>query len=291
MTRTRLPLLLAVLAALVLALLPAHALANDAPAAARTPTLSFTESGCTEIAYTRGGLISAVRPLVPERFVLADYPGLPAGAPRRAELLVNEVTCDQGRFPGHGGRRGHYTYLIVSVFVTATKGDQRDGAYVLFYATENRAQRAALRRLGWPVTSLSRRTTAHLTRDTTGSPLGAALHVVGGGWDHELAAVATAPLPQPEESTAQFYRDTRTGPSTLCFANHAAATSASYSGDLRGTRFATVAFAPPVFTGYPGFLVVGGWDATVTSGPCPTSPAPALRALQHRSATGGGAGS
>ena len=137
-----------------------------------------------------------MRPLVPDRFALADFHGVPEGSPPRVYLLINEVTCDRGRFPGRVSNMSHYTYVIVSALVTATEGDQRDGAYVLFYATENRAQRAALRRLGWPLTKLSRRTTAQITRDTGGTPLGSALHVVGGGWDHDLAAVANAPLPK-----------------------------------------------------------------------------------------------
>jgi hypothetical protein len=116
--------------------------------------------------------------------------------------LINEVTCDRGRFPNHATNQGPYTFVIVSAPVTAVTGDQRDGAYVLFYVTENRTQLSTLRRLGWPVTSLSRRTTAQVTRDISGTPHGVALHVVGGDWDHDLIAVANAPLSGVAPSTA-----------------------------------------------------------------------------------------
>jgi hypothetical protein len=52
-------------------------------------------------------------------------------------LSVTEVTCDQDR-TDHASSPSSYTYLIVSAPVTATEGNQRDGAYVLFYVTENR---------------------------------------------------------------------------------------------------------------------------------------------------------
>lgn len=285
MNRTRLPLLVTLLAGLVLGLLPVRAQAQgrDRPAA---PTSSYRESGCTEIGYERGGFASAVRPLVPERFALVDFPGVPEGAPARVLLAVNEVTCDRGRFP-RGPDQRRYSYLIVSAFVTASEGDQRDGSYVLFYATENHAQRAALRRLGWPVTSLGRGTQAQVSRDTTGAPVGLALHVVGGGWDHDIAAVASAAPGAVDASSYAFYRDTADGPSTACFANLTSQTSAVYSGDLRGTPFATVAYAPPVFTSYAGTLTVGEWDVTVTAGPCPASPAPARKAFAARPADAG----
>jgi hypothetical protein len=272
MTRPRISVVVTVVAALILALLPTRALAGaEAPGGSwGRPLLSYRESGCTEIGYQRGGLASAVRPLVPDRFALADFPGVPEGAPPRVYLLVNEVTCDRGEFRGAAFRHSPYTFLIVSALVTATDGDQRDGAYVLFYATENRTQLNALRRLGWPVTPLSRRTTARVTRDTNGAVLGMALHVVGSGWDHDLAAVATAPPTGVEPSTGAYYRDTPTGPQTLCYANQVSSAPASYSGDLRGTPFERIAYVPPLFTGYPGGLVIGGWDATVTTGTCPT---------------------
>lgn len=288
MLRPRPPFLLALLAALVVALLAAPAQADSAVPRGASSTLTYRESGCTEIAYQRGGLASAVRPLVPERFVLADFPGVPEGAPARVQLLVNEVTCEHGRFPGRGRVQRPYSYVIVSASVTATEGEQRDGAYVLFYATENREQLAALRRLGWPLTSLSRRTEALVTRDTTGTPVGSALHVVGGGWDHDLAAVANAPLPEPGASAAEYYRDTPEGAQTSCFANQASVTSASYSGDLRGTPFASVAYVPPVFTGYPGSLVVGGWEVAVTTGGCPATAAPGSEALEPGPQAGSG---
>ena len=274
-------------AALVLAVLgvPAHARADDeARSAANRSTPYFRETGCTEIGYLRGGLTSAVRPLVPERFALVDYPGFPEGSPPRVELYVNEVTCDRGRFL-RGNDSRHYTYLIVSAFVTSSEGDQRDGSYVLFFATESREQRVALRRAGWPVIALSKRTTALITRDTGGTPVGAALHVVGGRWDHDIAAVANSALSSVETSTYGFYRDTATGPSTLCFANRAAVAGASYSGDLRGTPFATVAYVPPQFTGYPATLVVGDWDATVTPGACPASTARRMTVPQRSPST------
>jgi hypothetical protein len=66
MTRSRIPVLVTMVTALVVALLPAPALADDK--VARDPSgptlLSYRESGCTEISYQRGGLTSAVRPLV-----------------------------------------------------------------------------------------------------------------------------------------------------------------------------------------------------------------------------------
>ena len=279
MTRPRIPVIVTVFAALVLALLPVRALADDEIArdSSERSLLSYRESGCTEINYQRGGLARAVRPLVPKRFALADFPGVPEGAPPRVYLLISEVTCDRGRFPGHATSQGPYTFVIVSASVTAVEGDQRDGAYVLFYVTENRTQLAALRRLGWPVTSLSRRTTALITRDNSGTVLGSALHVVGGGWNHDLTAMSNAPLSSVEPSTAEYYRDTPTGPQTLCFDNLVSVAPAWYSGDLRGTPFATIAYVPPRFFMYPGGLVVGGWSVTVTTGSCPTSTARPLR--------------
>ena len=279
MTRPRIPVIVTVLAALVLALLPVRALADDEIArdSSERSLLSYRESGCTEINYQRGGLASAVRPLVPERFALADFPGVPAGAPPRVYLLISEVTCDRGRFPGHATNRRPYTYVIVSASVTAARGDQRDGAYVLFYATENRTQLAALRRTGWPVTSLSQRTTALITRDTSGTVLGSTLHVVGNGWDHDLTAMANGPLASVEPSTAEYYRDTPTGPQTSCFDNQVSVAPAWYSGDLRRTPFASIAYVPPQFFMYPGGLVVGGWRVTVTTGNCPTSTARPLK--------------
>jgi hypothetical protein len=262
---------LALLSVLVLALLPAPAHADDAaPRTTRDATLAYTESGCTEVAYQRGGLESAVRPLVPERFALDPFPGVPEGAPARVQLAVNEVTCDRGSFPGVRRDERRYTFILVSAFVTATTGDQRDGAYVLFAATESKAQRAAFRRLGWSFDALSRRTETLVSQDTTGTPVGSTMRVVGGGWDHDLVASVTAPLPVETTPTlAEYYRDTDKGPLTACYANRTRYTGAAYSGDLRGTPFATVAYVPPIFTGYPGSLVVGGWDVTVTSAPCP----------------------
>src|SRR6478609_1168295 len=78
--------------------------------------LSYRESGCTEISYQRGGRSSEVRPLVPERFALTDFPG----APGRVYLYVSEVTCDQDQTSDHAASPGSYTYLIVSAPVTAT---------------------------------------------------------------------------------------------------------------------------------------------------------------------------
>lgn len=281
MTR-RVPLLLTVLVALVVALAPAPAPADTdvARGPSGRPLLAYSESGCTEINFDRGGLTSAVRPLVPVRFALRDFPGVPAGAPSRVYLNVTEVTCDRGRFPGYPTRRGPYTFLIVSAYVTATEGEQRNGAYVIFFATENRTQLAAFRRLGWPVTPLGRRTEAQVTRDTTGVALGLALNVVGGGWDYQLAAVAAGPPASVEPSSFGFYRDTSTGPQSLCYDNQASSTAATYSGDLRGTPFADIAYVPPLFIGYGGSLVSGRWDAKVVSGGCPGAPAGSSRTPQ-----------
>src|SRR5205823_11538191 len=127
--------------------------------------------------------------------------------------------------------------------VTATEGNQRDGAYVLFYVTENRTQLAAFRQLGWPMTPLSHHTTAQITQDTSGVVLGTALNVIGGGWDHDLAAIATARPTSAQASTGEYYRDTQTGPQTLCLANHISVTPAIYSRDLRATPCATIAYA------------------------------------------------
>jgi hypothetical protein len=271
MTRPRISVIVTVVA-LVLALLPTRALAGEetSNSSPRRPLLSYRESGCTEISYQRGGLASAVRPLVPERFALADFPGVPEGARPRVYLLVNEVTCDRGEFRKSASRHSPYTFIIVSALVTATDGNQRDGAYVLFYATESRTQLYALRRLGWPIAPLSQRTTTQITRDTSGAVLGTALHVVGFGWNHDLAAIASGPSTGVEPSTGEYYRDTATGPQTLCYANQVSSAPASYSGDLRGTPFATIAYVPPIFTAFPGSLVIGEWDATVTPDTCPT---------------------
>ena len=82
--------------------------------------------------------------------------------------------------------------------------------------------------------------------------------------------MATARPTDAEPSTAEYYRDTLTGPQTLCMANQISEAPTTYSGDLRGTPFATIAYVPPLFTNYFAWLVHGGWDATVTSTGCPT---------------------
>ena len=269
MARRRIPVLVTLVTALIYALLPAPALADEVVSRhpSMRPLLSYRESGCTEINYQRGGQFSKVRPLVPDRFTLTEFPP----ATDRVWLYVSEVTCDQGRFRGHAPTSGPYTFLIVSAPVTATEGGERDGAYVLFYATENRTQLDAFRRLGWPIAPLSRRTTTQVTRDTTGVTFGMAVHVVGGGWDHDIAALATTPPEQLESSSVEYYRDTPSGPQTLCMVNQTSVAAATYSGDLRGTPFATIAYVPPLFTNYGAGLVTGGWDATVTPGGCPPS--------------------
>jgi hypothetical protein len=85
--------------------------------------------------------------------------------------------------------------------------------------------------------------------------------------------VAAAAPPGAETTAAEYYRDTRTGPQTLCFVNQVSVVSASYSNDLRGIPFATIAYAPPRFTGFLDDLAQGGWHARVTAADCPTSQA------------------
>jgi hypothetical protein len=120
------------------------------------------------------------------------------------------------------------------------------------------------------MTPLSHHTTAQITQDTSGVVFGTALNVIGGGWDHDLVAIATARPTSAEASTGEYYRDTQTGPQTLCFANQISVTPAIYSGDLRATPFATIAYASPLFTAFAAWLVHGGWGATVTTQNCPT---------------------
>lgn len=99
MARRRIPVLVTLVTALVFAYLPAPALADGVVSrdSSERPLLSYRESGCTEINYQRGGQFSTVRPLVPDRFALTEFPP----APDRVWLYVSEVTCDQGRFRGH----------------------------------------------------------------------------------------------------------------------------------------------------------------------------------------------
>ncbi|GAA3643092.1 hypothetical protein GCM10022236_52170 [Microlunatus ginsengisoli] len=259
----------------ILVIITSSTIAHATPAArdgkaARDPSepslLSYRESGCTEISYQRGGQSSVLRPLVPERFTLTDFPP----APGRVYLTVTEVTCDRHHAPHRGSSRGAYTYLIVSAPVTATEGAQRGGEYVIFYVTEDRTQLTEFRRLGWPMTALSQHTRTQVTRDSDGVVLGAALDVVGAGWDHELAALASERPAGAETRTAEYYRDTPTGAQTLCFINQISVTPAIYSGDLRGTPFDTIAYAHGPLTAFSGWLVHGGWDATVTTQNCPT---------------------
>ena len=275
MTRTRVTLLFTALLASFALSTPSQAATGELVTAQDSPPgqiLTFNEHGCTEVAYRRPGLTSAVRPLVPERITLSDIEGLPAGWAPRVRLLINEITCErfvpgQGLSSGQGS--GSYTQVIVSVLVTAVDGTPTGGVYVLFHASDSPLQRATLNRLGWPIDELSPETTTELTADPDGTLTGARWNVVGGGWDHETTASRTTAFDAPSPSNAAYFRDTIDQPVTLCYANLLSAASASVTTDLSGTPFASITAISPTFTTTGQTLAVGDWRVTATTGSCP----------------------
>jgi hypothetical protein len=100
-------------------------------------TATSDERGCTEAAYIRRGLEDQVRLLVPEQYALQEV----AAGDRRVDLLINEVSCQQVTTGGIEVR-GPVVTVIVTTPVTLPDGTAID--YVLFYATDNPIQFAAL---------------------------------------------------------------------------------------------------------------------------------------------------
>ena len=244
--------------------LPVAAPATAAPAVAgSSPGLilqTSDERGCTETAYFRSGLLSAVRPLVPERYALQEAPAPPGGAPR-VRLLVNELVCTQVTTSGVRLPRP-VTTVIVSAYTDTD-------LYVLFYATTNPVQWATLRAVGWPADLLYPQTAGTTHPDPAGG-LTLTLHVVGSGWTHDLTATTTETPGVPETSTAGFVRDTRGHAWSLCYDNaFSPAVTSTLTADLTGTRLASVASIPPDLVDYPSYLAVGGQRSRLTTDQCP----------------------
>jgi hypothetical protein len=263
----RLKAVIAGVVALSVAALPAGQAHGASPAGQLGfHSLSTDERGCTEIAYLRGGSETAVRPLVPERFALEPFPA--PGVPR-VTLLVNELTCQQAAIDGPGRPRDAVpvTNIIVSALVTGP-GAESGAAYILFIATDNPVEHAALRALGWPADLLNKKTYTDLSTDPDGL-LTMNLHVIDDRWAHAVTAQAGAALDEPSASTAAYIRDTRWGLASLCYANEAAVVPATVTGDLRPTPLASVTYFPPLLAPASGFLVVGDWQSELILGSCP----------------------
>jgi hypothetical protein len=201
---------------------------------------------------------------VPEQYapevVLVDSDGRPIVA-----LLINEVVCQQVT-TGGVRVRGPVVTVIVSTSVTLPDGTSEQ--YVLFYATDNPIQFAALKRLGWPVDLLKRASSCSVTRDATGQVNSMHLTVVGSGWDHELTVLATAPVPEPEQGPAVYYRDVDGVLLKLCYQNNFGVAPATVAGDLTKTPLASITPSVQSFS-IPGWLVVGSQRSTLTGGSCP----------------------
>jgi hypothetical protein len=186
------------------------------------------------------------------------------------DLLINEVSCQQVT-TGGVELRGPVVTVIVSTPVTLPDGTAAD--YVLFYATDNPIQFAALKRLGWPVDLLRQASSGSVTRDDTGQIDSLHLTVLGSGWDHELTVLATAPVGEPEQSTAVYYRDVDGALLKLCYENNLDVVPATVTGDLRETPLASITSFPPnltpALTAGHSWLAVGSQRSTLTSGSCP----------------------
>lgn len=264
---------------LLLSGVSATAHASPQPAAPPSPTstalLSTAETGCTEIAYWRGGLASAVRPLVPPRYELAPFPA-PDGFPARVALVINELTCRTtvNTRPGRRDEQRDVTTIIISVNTTSIDGQPSDGYYNLLYATENRTQQRTLNRLGWQADLLKRRSGI----DVSTSPGGltqAALSVRGSGWGHDVSGATIFPLNQATRGQVAFRRDTPQGQLQLCVDTLEASAPGAVTGDLTGTPFATITAAPPTYAGFSGTapftttLIKGDQQSTLTDETCP----------------------
>lgn len=269
-----------VMAALV-ALTPVGADAKPPP----TANLQSVETGCSEIAYVRGGLLDKVRPLVPERFTLVDFI-TPPGAPARVELRINEYVCTTVTTTAGGRQRTQRDVagIIVSANTGTVDGQPSDGFYVLNWATENRAVNDRLNQLGWPSDLLERSSGAR-TSTSPGGLTEIDLTFAGSGWDHSLRGATNLPFPPASPTTGSFYRDTPAGHLQMCYANDASAVTGVVTGDLTTTPFQSVAAAPSLMAGFAGptatldspavnpeqrtTLAKGGWTATLTDGACP----------------------
>jgi hypothetical protein len=239
------------------------------------PLLTTDETGCTEIAYWRGGSASKVRALVPARYELVPFPA-PEGFPARVALVINEVTCRNtiNTGPSRRDRQRDVTTILISVNTSSIDGNPSDGYYNLFYATENRTQQQELTTLGWPADLLKQRSDVEVTT-TSGGLTQAITTVVGSGWDHEVTGATIFPLDQPVNSEVAFHRDTATRQLQLCFSNTLASAAGAVTGDLTTTPLATITAAPPTYAGFSAAapfgagIATGGWQATLTDQACP----------------------
>ena len=275
---------LAAAAACILALAGMPAAADAAPTDDLRPAgratgalLTTKEAGCTEITYPRGGLASAVRPLVPVRFELVPFPA-PDGVPARVTLFITEVTCRTvtTATAQRRDKQRDVAFIIVSADTATIDGQPSDGVYVLFYATENRTLHRAFNDLGWPTDLLHRRSGVNVTT-TPGGLTQATGTFVGSGWNHIITFASVLPFGQPDTGLGIYYRDTGTRQLKQCFDSTIRSVFGMVTGDLTTTPLATVTAVPPVFAGFSGtpsngtFLYTGSWQSTLTDQNCPTS--------------------
>jgi hypothetical protein len=261
-------------AALILAVAAPGLPAAAATSAVSGVTLTSDERGCTEAAYYRRGLVSKVRPLVPEQYVLHVVEESPeyTGPRPRVDLLTNEFSCQQVTT---GGVKMPAPVVTVIVSTLVTLPDGTEDYYVLLHATENLVQSSVFNYLGWPVDQLDQASSGSVTRNDRGQINSLRLRVVGSGWDHELTAEPTAPVPEPvpEPEPMIFYREVDGVLLKLCYQNNIGGAPGVVTGDLSRTPLASLTSAPPVL--YPSITLgrssfaVGSWVSTLTSGSCP----------------------
>lgn len=259
--------------ALSLSPIPADATPPDPGQPAESATLLSTrESGCTEVAYSRGGRAMEVRDLVPARYGLVPFPG----GTDRVALVIHEITCKTtvNTGPGRRDRQRDVTTILVSAYTSSVDGQPSNGFYNLFYATENRTQHEVLNDLGWSADLLQRRSDVEVTT-TSGGLTEAILTVAGSGWDHQVTGATIFALNQPVSSQVAFNRDTATQRLKLCFDNMLASAPGAVTGDLTTTPLATITAVAPTYAGFSApapfgtGIAIGGQQATLTDQTCP----------------------
>jgi hypothetical protein len=233
------------------------------------PTVSTSESGCTEQAFTRSLIRDAVDPLVPDEFELTPT-FTPVGSPARVAGLINVVTCTQvtvsGPAAAYFAQHPTMTTFIYSASLLDGTG------YALLYATDNPVLAARYRQLGWPVQLLSPRTNLSLV-DPADAPQQAAWSLKGPGWDGLVESSVPSTLNPVESSTFELVHQSGDTLLHLCYANLASVTPNTVWFDLSQTPvadFAALAVLPtdPVKIQFPGWRIKGGWTATLTSQAC-----------------------